>query len=369
MPPVHPNDDFNEEELFNVVPDATAYQYTDQPGALPPRSLPLPPTPKKKAQVAAPKPNLHAHPNAPTHAHQPVPPMMPPQPSLPPHPHLGNASILSKYYRVPGPHTKLATNGAYMPRGSIVFTAAGDLPIYPMVAADEMLLKSPDALMSGLALEKLFESCVPAIKAPRLISTPDIDVLLLGIRVATYGDTMNLTTLCPECKHENSFDCNLPSLLDTMRFTDPDGSVRLSDDVLVYVRPYNMDNATKLALMAFEETRRLQALENETMNGQQRAKEVSLTMERIDGANKEVLLDCVYKVVVEEGEVTNKLEIQQFLANIPKPWTEKIDEKIKTLNDSGIDKSLHVTCEQCAHEWDTEVEFDPANFFEDRSST
>jgi hypothetical protein len=135
-------------------------------------------------------------------------------------PQLPSGGVLSKYYRyrVPGPHIKLATRGVFFPPNAIEMTLAGDIPVFPMVSADEMLLKSPDALMSGLALEKLFESCVPAIKTPRLISAPDIDVLLLAIRVATYGNKMALAANCPACKHENSFDCDLPSLLATMVF-------------------------------------------------------------------------------------------------------------------------------------------------------
>jgi phage FluMu protein Com len=286
-----------------------------------------------------------------------------------PNPHVSAPlSVLSKYYRIPGPHVMLATKGAYFPARAIEMTATGDVPVFPMKASDEMLLQSPDALLSGLALEKLFESCVPAIKTPRLISTPDIDILLLAIRVATYGNKMDLEVRCPKCKHENSFDCDLPSLLATIRYTDTDGSVRLSDDVIAYVRPYNLDNATKLALVSYEETRRLQALEVTEMDGKMRATEVNRTMKIISHATKAITADCVYKIVVPEGTVTNKDEILEFISNVPKPWVEKIDEKIKALNDSGIDKTIHAHCEECKHEWDTEVEFDPANFFEGQSS-
>ena len=61
---------------------------------------------------------------------------------------------LAKYYRMPGVHVRLPSNGAFMPPGSVQFTVTGEVPIYPMRAADELLLKSPDALMSGYAIEE-----------------------------------------------------------------------------------------------------------------------------------------------------------------------------------------------------------------------
>jgi hypothetical protein len=352
MPTIHPTDDFDEDALYR---DLDGYQNGSPP------NLQMPPKMGRLPTMDFPQ------------AHEPITPSTD-VPHHQPHRHAPRqygsitSGVLAKYYRIPGPHVRLATRGAFMPRNSIELTANGDIPVYPMRAADEMILKSPDALMSGLAIERLFESCIPAIKAPRLISTPDIDVLLLAIRVATYGDKMTMSTTCPKCKEENTYDCDLPALLSTMRYTETDGSVRLSDGVVVYVRPYNLDNATKMALVAFEETRRLQALDNAVLDGPTRAAEVSLTMERITSVNQTVLVDCVYKVAVEEGVVVDKEEIRDFIMNIPKPWAEKLDAKIKTLNDSGIDKSIHAVCSSCQNEWDTEVEFNPENFFDEPSS-
>src|SRR4051794_13716092 len=163
---------------------------------------------------------------------------------------------LAKYYRIPGLHVKLPTNGAFLPPGSIEFTAAGDIPVLPMAAKDELLLKSPDALMSGYALERLLESCVPAIHTPRLIATQDLDVLLLAIRAATYGDVMTLDATCPQCDTTVEIKCHLPALLATMQKVDPNAAIRLSDEVMAFVRPYNLGNATVLALASFEEARK-----------------------------------------------------------------------------------------------------------------
>ena len=282
------------------------------------------------------------------------------------------ANPLAKYFRIPGVHVKIPSQGAFMPAGSISFTPAGDIPVYPMAARDELLLKSPDALMSGYALEKLIESCVPAILTPRLITTQDLDVLLLAIRVATYGETMNLDATCPKCESVTQIRCHLPGLLATMKFVDPDNAVRLSDEVMAYVRPYNLVNATTVALASYEEARKLRALDEQepAATTMVRNTAISQSMDRINNLNLAMLGDCILKIVVPGAEVADHRAIAEFVGNVPKPWIETIDAKLRAINQGSIDKSLHVVCqnEECKHEWDTEVELNPSNFFDADSS-
>ncbi|MFP5432712.1 MAG: hypothetical protein ACLGIM_06280, partial [Alphaproteobacteria bacterium] len=236
--------------------------------------------------------------------------------------------------------------------------------------ADELLLKNPDALMSGYALEKLIESCVPAIKLPRQISAPDLDVILLAIRAATYGENMPLTVQCPHCEEENEFECHIPNVLGTMKSIPTENAVHLGDEVIVYVRPHTLDLATRMALASYEETRKLQALdlESEKMSAEERTKHLSKTMERVSRLNLEMLSFCCVQVVAPGAVVTDRAAIAEFVMNIPKPWVEKIDAKVKELNQGGIDRKIAVSCHACSHEWQTEVEFDPANFFDGGSS-
>lgn len=273
---------------------------------------------------------------------------------------------LAKYYRVPGLHVRLPTKGMFMPPGSIEMTMAGDIPVYPMRSADEMLLKSPDALMSGYAIEQLMHSCVPAIKAPRLISTPDLDVLLLAIRAATYGEVITLAPTCPSCGVQNEANRNLSYLMTNMTFIDADNPVRFSDEIVVYLRPYNLENTTVLGLASFEETRKLQAVEDAA--GPERSRQISESMQRITALANDIMADCVVRVVVPEGPVTDRAMIREFMGNVSKVWTDRVQEKLDEINTKGIDKSYEMTCAACDHKWKAEIEFDPARFFAPSSS-
>lgn len=275
---------------------------------------------------------------------------------------------LLQYYRMPGLNVALPTRGAFMPPGTIALTQAGSLPVLPMRAQDELLLKNPDALMSGYAIEKLIESCVPGIASARLISTPDLDVLLLAIRAATYGDTMTMNAPCPECGHDNEYTTDLPSMLSTTKFIEPENPVRLSDDVVVYVRPYNLHNATALALASFEEARKHQALDAEGAEQHERTRVMNESLERLAKMNMHILADCVVKVVVPVATVEDRRAIYEFLTNVKKPWVGKIEKVLTKINNQGVDKSVHAECAKCHHTWTTEVEFNPSTFFGESSS-
>jgi hypothetical protein len=63
-----------------------------------------------------------------------------------------------------------------------------------MTAKDELMLKTPDALMNGQATVEVIKSCVPSIKNPWHMPSIDIDTILIAIRIATYGENMEFSS-------------------------------------------------------------------------------------------------------------------------------------------------------------------------------
>jgi hypothetical protein len=279
-------------------------------------------------------------------------------------------SILKDYYRLPGLTVSLPTRGRFLPEGAITLTEQGEVAVFPMVAADEMMLKNPDALMSGSAIQSLFESCVPSIKTPALISSPDIDVLLLAIRVATYGRTMELEAICPACEKELSFDCDLPSMLASVADSTAEPVLRLNDSITVVIRPFNVSDLAFMSRKIFEEERRLQQIEmSEDLTDEQRQIQRNLLFKRMSSLQSDMLSNTVVKVVTPVGEETDAEAIRQFLANIPTTELKTIDTTQKDVGQGGLDKTIAAKCEYCEHEWRTMVDFDPTSFFDQNSSS
>jgi hypothetical protein len=126
------------------------------------------------------------------------------------------ANPLSKYYRQPSIYIKLPTGGKYYGADTFTPTETGEVPILPMTARDELLFKTPDAMMNGQATVDVIKSCVPNFKDPWQMTNYDTDAVLIGIRIATYGETMDITYRTPVTNNEVTQSVNLPALLERL---------------------------------------------------------------------------------------------------------------------------------------------------------
>ena len=276
-----------------------------------------------------------------------------------------NNNPLAKYFRQPGLTCRLPSRGLFQAKDNVRFTATGELSVLPMRAADELLLKSPDALMSGMAIEKVIASCCPDIKDVMQLPTQDIDTLLLAIRSATYGPIMTVTTDCPECETENEYDFDLSHILDTIVDLEEEYVVRLNDEIVVYMRPFNFKNSTQASLVAYQEARKVHLADNEHTTDEEKQRQLNSSYDRINVMNVQMIADCVERVVVPEGEIVDRKHISDFVHNIEQKWVGMLEAKLKSVNTAGVTKNHQVHCSnpECGHEWETTVDFDPASFF------
>ena len=66
---------------------------------------------------------------------------------------------LKKYYRQPKQFVKLPSNYRFYTEGSISVPESREVAVYPMTAKDEMMFKTPDALLNGQATVDVIQSC------------------------------------------------------------------------------------------------------------------------------------------------------------------------------------------------------------------
>ena len=276
---------------------------------------------------------------------------------------MDNNNPLNKYFRQPGVSCKLPSGGRFQPADNVRFSVTGDISVFPMRAADDMVLKNPDGLMSGMAIEQVIKSCVPDIKDPRKLPTPDLDTILLAIRAATYGNEMNIESDCPKCQYTNAFVFDVSSILDTVVPLDEEYIVRLTDEIIVHLRPFNFENSTQASLVAFQEARKVQLVDNPETSEEDRQKQLNTSYARINKMNVQMVADCVERVITPDGIVTDPKFISEFVHNIQQRWVASLESKLKEINLAGINKSHSIKCSKCDHEWTTNIEFDPASFF------
>ena len=116
---------------------------------------------------------------------------------------------LTSFMRQPKIYIRLPSNGKYWPDGSIDMPDNGELPIYSMTAKDELTLKTPDALLNGQAVVDIIQSCVPNIKNAWVTPNIDLDTLLVALRIATYGEMMEISHTVPGTSEEVTHNIDL----------------------------------------------------------------------------------------------------------------------------------------------------------------
>lgn len=107
-----------------------------------------------------------------------------------------NSNPLSQYFRQPAIYIKLPSQGNFYPDGALVAMPNGEYPVLPMTTLDEITYRTPDALFNGQAVVSVIESCMPNIKKGWAVPAVDLDTILVAIRIATYGNDLELSTIC-----------------------------------------------------------------------------------------------------------------------------------------------------------------------------
>lgn len=272
---------------------------------------------------------------------------------------------LSKYFRQPGIEVRLPSNGKYYSPQDVRVNQFGQVSIKPLSAADELLLKSPDGLFNGESLAEAIVSCCPNVTNPRVLVTPDIDAILLGIRIATYGDTMEFTEPCPKCNQSGTYEVDIREMLAKIEFLEDEYWVKTKDGLEIEICPYNYDANTRAALSAYQEARYMQSIqEDNSLSEEEKMKRFRPMFHRMANLQKELTTLSILRIVTPEKEVIdNKEFIAEFVANTDRRTFKEIQDVIQKVNQS-FDKRLKVVCEHCGHERETEINFDPASFFE-----
>jgi RNase P subunit RPR2 len=269
---------------------------------------------------------------------------------------------LSKYFRQPGITIELPSK-YYFYKQRPKTNLLNEINVYPMTAQDELILKNPDSLLAGEAIEKVIKSCAPDVGNVRELLQPDVEALLLAIRAVSYGDMMEVKATCPECNTENEFEINIRSALEEMNYLEEKYEVKIDDNVTVELRPYDYEDTTKASLLAFQEAKALESLTDTNLKQDERSKQFKKAFDKLSDMNSELIVKSIHKIRVPEDVVENPDWIQEWVNHADRRHIRKIETKIEEINKTGADNKVNCTCQKCGHKWESEVTYDPANFF------
>ena len=281
---------------------------------------------------------------------------------------------LSGFMRHPKIYIKLPSGGLYWPQNSINISESGDIAVYAMTAKDELTFKTPDALLNGQAVVDVIESCIPAIKDAWKCPNLDIDTLLIAIRLASYGEMMEVSHMVPGTTEQVTHNIDLRLLLDQLSSAGKwDDTISLSENLTCFIRPINYKDITAASLRTFESQRLMQSVTDESIPEEDRIKILNQTFDSIADINFDLVINSVLAIQTEDTLVEDKTFIREFLQNADKTIFEKIQSHLTRMRDANTLKPLRFqsTDEQIAEgaptEYELPIRMDNADFFVLRS--
>jgi len=278
------------------------------------------------------------------------------------------ANPLSQFYRRPGNFIELPSGGRFY-KNPPKLSETNELAVYPMTAKDEMVLKNPDSLLNGEALKHVLASVAPDIKDVNEIPAPDIDAILVSMRMASYGDDMELDVShrCNASEGKSQrITVSLGGILGTLRPIEADvGKVTLSSGIKVELKPYTLDAQSRLLRQQFVTMRQLQALESkENSTVDQKAEVANKGYAALVDLSQETLAQSIMSVTLPDGtQVTNYAHIYDWVKNLDRASNERLDQELKKFGTFGITREVTVKCDYCGEEYKSDMLFDPTSFF------
>jgi hypothetical protein len=281
-------------------------------------------------------------------------------------PQVQKKNPLANWYRQPKIYVKLPSQGRFYPPGALDVSSNEEYPVYAMTAKDELMFKTPDALLSGQSTVELIKSCVPAILDPWKMPSIDLDFLLIAIRIATYGEKMEVGSNCPNCNAENSYDMDLSLWLNLFANFHYEDIIPV-DALTVHIRPYTYQELTKTSIKTIEQQRVLEIVNDDSISDEEKLDRFGKSFVRLTELTVDIIADCITQIDTPEGSVNDKPMIKDFINNCSKDIFEKIQKHVGEMKNQIELKANHVQCAECKTEYDLPVTMDQSNFFAVRS--
>lgn len=267
---------------------------------------------------------------------------------------------LKKYFRQPKVYIDLPSKGLFNKPGTLTSDPT-KMPIFGMTGMDEILLKTPDALLNGEATVKVVESCCPNITDAWDLSVLDLDLMLVAIRIATSGNTMTVTHTCNACEAINDYDIDLGNIVQHFSGLSYDNKVVLKD-VSIKIQPLNYKNWNEFQLQNFAVQRQLQqalALTNE----EEQNKLVAQLFDQVSKIQTEMIFAQIESVEIQEGSVNQREYIREWLENSDAEIFDAVRKQVEKNRQAWIIPHIHANCPECNAENKLVVEMDQASFF------
>jgi hypothetical protein len=281
-----------------------------------------------------------------------------------------NNSPLAKYYRQPAVYIDLPSKGAYYTAGVFTPTETGSIPVLPMTAKDELMFKTPDAMINGQATVDVIKSCIPNFKDPWQMTNYDTDTVLLGIRIATYGETMDISYSVPGTVEQQTYTLSLVTLLEQMKNIKIRDEATTKQGFKIKVAPLTYKTLTEIQTAQYEQQKIYSTVQNSQLTEREKSEQFVKSYYKLNTINFDLLIKAIAEITTPDGvTVSDPVAIAEFCNNCDSKIVNEIQDKLSEIRKQAQipPVKMQSTEEQIKKgapvNYEIPVTFDNSNFF------
>jgi hypothetical protein len=272
--------------------------------------------------------------------------------------------------RQPKIYITLPSGGKYWTEGSLNPTVNGEFPVFSMTARDEIVLKTPDALMNGQGVVDVIQSCIPNVINAWAAPQIDLDIMLVAIRLATYGESMTLNINHSTMEDSMDYNVNLRELLERLlSITTWEERFEVRPDLIFYLKPIDYRTQTLTQISDFETQRLMSIVHDTTLDEPTKLKAFTESFEKLTNSSMKMIYSTIFKIESSAGTTDDPEFIQEFMKNCDAEIYEAVKHRLEEILASNKlpDLKIPSTPEMLANGAPAMIEvpftFDAANFF------
>jgi hypothetical protein len=272
------------------------------------------------------------------------------------------SSFLQEYQRQPKLFIDLPSQGIWYDDTVIENNRSEQLPVFGMNAMDEILFKTPDALFTGEATAQVIKSCIPSILDPWRLVGYDIDFILIALRIATYGDSIDLNTECPKCQTKNEHTASLNVLLQGFNGYQTSFNFELNG-FKFNLKPITYKRTTDFSIEHYTYNRELYQIEKLDLSPEEKNKMSQELYAKSAQLNVRIALSHVESIEKDGNSEVDQEQIISFITNNDVEFYERIKSGISDLTSKWNIPAFDAECSGCGHKFKSAIELDYSNFF------
>lgn len=283
-------------------------------------------------------------------------------------------SSLKKYYRKPKAFIQLPTQGLLydlQEDGSMM----GEVGVMPMTMLNHLTANNPESLINGHVLEELVRDCttIQNVEARNMYKC-DIDALVMGIRMVSVDDTLDVSVSCPKCEKETDFGIDLKGMLAEMSVHETIPYDLEVEELVLKIVPTTLNSSINTEQAFFQDAKNIDQIrtmmeelrKDDDVSDEdvmEKVKSIYEIQHNMTETTIQLYADAILYVATPEENVYDRKEIYELVKGLSDSDHTRLKDKVRQVSEIGIPRKQSFTCSHCEHKYDAPVELNPTDFF------